>query len=372
MLNLDLALFNLFFAHKSMSSPNRPQLLFRFIQASAMFAAFLTSWPLAHSQSLALGAGSKDLAIRISGSSTVYPFMTEAIRAFRETGNNTKIDLRDTGTTAGFRQFCAGQLEIANASRPISSREIKACSRNQVSFIELPIALDALTIAVHPSNTWAKQINTKELARLWGRQAEGKIERWIDVNLDWPDRFLKLCGPGKDSGTYDYFNKAINGNTENSRQDYTSSEDDNVIVRCVAQDLNAIGYFGFSYYKANQANLRALGIVTSSGTVIPSVANVQNGRYRPLSRRLFIYINDNALNSRPDMQKFTTFTVGNGLQLASKAGVVPLPDSTYHLVESKLYKRVTGSSFAGEIPVDLTIGDALRRSFDALKLPQYR
>jgi len=225
---------------------------------------------------------------------------------------------------------------------------------------------------VHPSNTWAKQISTKELARLWGRQAQGKLDRWNEVNLDWPDRPIKLCGPGKDSGTYDYFNKAINGSPENSRQDYTSSEDDNVIVKCVAQNPNALGYFGFSYYRANQDKLRALGIVTSSGTVIPSLANVQAGRYRPLSRPLFIYVNDKALTSRSDLQKFTTFTIGNGQRLAGKAGDIPLPASTYQLVESKLYKRITGSSFSGELPVGLSIGDAMRRSFDANKLPQFR
>ena len=342
------------------------------IRLSIIFTAFLAACPLAHAESLALGLGSQVPTIRIGGSSTVFPFMTEAIRAFHEAGNQTNIDLRNTGTTAGFRQFCAGQIEIVNASRPISNKELKACSSNQVNFIELPIALDAITIAVHPSNNWAWQISTKELARIWGRQAEGKIERWIDVNRDWPVQALKLCGPGKESGTYDYFNKAINGNSENSRHDYTSSEHDNVIVSCVAQNPNALGYFGLSYYKANQDKLKALGIVTSSGTVIPSVANVQTGRYRPLSRRLFFYINDKSLNSNPVLQKFTTFTVGNGLQLANKAGFVPLPSSTYQLVESKLYKRVTGSSFSGKIPVYKSIGDALRMSFDAHKMPQYR
>jgi phosphate transport system substrate-binding protein len=342
------------------------------IQVAAVFATVLATSPLAPAGALALGSDSQPSAIRIGGSSTVFPIMMEAIRSFRASGNNTKIDLKETGTSDGFRRFCSGQLEIANASRPINSKELKACSSNRINFIELPIAFDALTIVVHPSNSWAKQISTKELARLWGRQAEAKIDRWNDVNLDWPDRPIKLCGPGKDSGTYDYFNKAINGSAENSRQDYTSSEDDNVIVRCVAQNPNALGYFGLSYYKANQDKLRALAIVTPSGTVMPSIASVQVGRYRPLSRPLFIYINDKALTGRPNLQKFTTFTVSNGLRLVGKTGDIPLPASTYQLVESKLYKRITGSAFAGDLPVGLSIGEALRRSFDANKLPQYR
>jgi phosphate transport system substrate-binding protein len=349
-----------------------PKLPFLPIKIASVFTAVLATAPLAHADSIAQRAGSNAASIRIGGSSTVSPIMMEAIRAFRVAGNSTKIDLKETGTSEGFRRFCNGQLEIANASRPINSKELKACSRNRINFIELPIAFDALTVVVHPANTWAKQISTKELARLWGQQAEAKIDRWNEVNLDWPDRPIKLCGPGKDSGTYDYFNKAINSNAENSRRDYTSSEDDNVLVRCVAENPNALGYFGISYYKANQDKLRALGIVTSSGTVMPSVASVQAGRYQPLSRPLFIYINDKALASRPELQKFITFTVRNGLQLVGKAGDIPLPASTYQLVESKLYKRITGSSFSGDLPVGLSIGEALRRSFDANKQPQFR
>jgi len=132
------------------------------------------------------------------------------------------------------------------------------------------------------------------------------------------------------------------------------------------------GYFGFSYYKPNPDKLKALGIITPSGTVFPSVANVQADRYRPLSRPLFIYVNDKALSSRPDLQKFTTFTISNGLRLAGKVGDVPLPASTYQLLESKLYKRITGSSFSGDLLVGLSIGEALRRSFDANNLPQFR
>jgi phosphate transport system substrate-binding protein len=298
--------------------------------------------------------------------------MNEAIKAFRAAGNRGEIVLKETGTTDGFRRFCTGQLEMANASRPINSKELKTCAANRISFIELPIAFDALSIVVHPSNTWARQISVNELARLWGRQAEGKIDRWREVNRNWPDRPIKLCGPGKDSGSYDYFNKAINGRTDNSRQDYSASEDDNVIARCVAQNPNALGYFGFSYYKANQNKLRALPVATSSGAVSPSVANVQAGRYKPLARPLFIYINDQALVARSDLQKFTTFFVRNGLRLVEEAGDIPLPASTYQLVESKLYKRVHGSAFSGDLPVGLSIGEALRRSFDAQKQPQFR
>jgi phosphate transport system substrate-binding protein len=320
----------------------------------------------------ATGPASSSASLRIGGSSTMFPILREAIQAFRAAGQRAAIDLRETGSSDGFRRFCAGQLEIANASRPINARELKACASQRVSFIELPIAFDALTVVVHPANTWARQISSGELARLWGRQAQGKVDRWVEVNRDWPDRPIKLCGPGKDSGTYDYFNKAINGSADNSRSDYSASEDDTVIVRCVAENPNALGYFGYSYFKNNAQRLRALAILTDAGAVSPSPLNVQTGRYRPLSRPLFLYINDQAMIRSPELQKFITFTIRNGLRIVAKAGDIPLPASTYRLVEAKLYKRVLGSAFAGDLPVGLSIGEALRRSFDLNKLPQFR
>lgn len=342
------------------------------VQIAAVFATALASAPMARAESVEQASEKQPSAIRLGGSSTVFPIMVEAIKAYRAAGNNSKIVIKESGTSEGFKRFCAGQLEIANASRPINSKELKACASNRINFIELPIAFDALSIVINPANTWAKQISTKELALLWGRQAEGKIAQWNDVNQDWPARPIKLCGPGKDSGTYDYFNKAINGNADNSRQDYTSSEDDNVIVKCVAKNPNALGYFGFSYYEANKNKLRTLAVAAFAAPVKPSVINVQEGRYQPLSRPLFIYINDKAYVSNPELRKLTALTLRNGLSLAKKAGSIPLPASTYLLVESKLYKRITGSAFSGDLPVGLTIGEALRKSFDAGKQPQYR
>jgi len=360
---------------RPMTSSRVSRSVFFGIQVAAAIATTMTTTPLAASLALALGGNGSTRppsSIRIGGSSTVFPFMKEAIRSFQASGNSTRVDLKETGTSDGFRRFCLGQLEIANASRPINAKELKACAGNRISFIELPIAFDAISIVVHPANTWARQITVKELARLWGRQAEGKVSTWNDVNRDWPRLPIKLCGPGRDSGTYDYFNKAINGDTDNSRRDYAFSEDDNVIVSCVSQDVKALGYFGFSYYRGSQNKLRALAVASSSGAVHPSVANVQSGRYQPLSRPLFVYINDKALAARPDLQRFTSYAVRNGLRIVAASGDIPLPASTYRLVESKLYKRTTGSAFSGDLPIGLSIGEALRRGFDANKLPQFR
>ncbi len=313
--------------------------------------------------------------LRIGGSSTVFPIMEAAIKGFRAAAPanaRASIQINETGTSAGFRQFCSNQLPIANASRPINSRELKLCSEKGVRFIELPIAFDALTVVVNPRNDWARLVTTRELARLWGRQAQGRITRWSQVNNDWPDKPLKLCAPGKDSGTFDYFNKAISGDAANARTDVVSSEDDNVLVRCVAGDPNAIGYFGYAYFNANRQRLRPLTVVGPKGPVAPSLATVQNETYVPLSRPLFIYVNDSTLRGDALVRRFITYTMQNGLKLSARAGYIPLPASTYRLVESKLYRHVLGSAFGGDLPVGEGVGDTLRRSLESIKKQEFR
>lgn len=320
-------------------------------------------------------ARSSAAPVRIGGSSTVHPLMAEAIREFRQASPgdaNAPLQLSEEGTGGGFRRFCQGQLLIANASRPINSTELKACRSKGIAFLELPIAFDAITVVVNRRNDWAKLITTRELARLWGRTAQGRIQRWNQVNIDWPDRPIRLCAPGKDSGTHDMFNKAINGDTDNARQDVTSSEDDLVLVKCVASDPNAIGYFGYSYFSRNRDKLRALPIVGARGVVAPSAESVQRQTYLPLSRPLFIYVNDSELSRHDLGRRFVSWTLRNGLRLSQEVGLIPLPSSTYRLVETKLYRHVLGTAFGGDLPVGQGVGDTLRRSLESIKKPQFR
>jgi len=328
--------------------------------------------PLAEAS--AQSAPAKGGSIRVSGSSTVFPITSAAISAFRATkpGANVRVELLETGTSAGFRDFCAGKVQMSNASRPISSEELKACAASGIKFLELPIAFDALTVAVNPRNTWVKGISTAELSRLWRRSAEGKILRWNQVNAAWPATPIRLCGPGKDSGTFDYFNKAINGSATDSRRDYTSSEDDSVIVNCIAKDPQALGYVGFGWYASNTNKLRALAVNGRKGLISPSAQNVQDELYSPLSRPLFIYINDRMVREQDDLRRFVTFYLQRGPQFVKQARFIPLEDSTYRLVETKFYRHVLGTSFGGDLPVGLTISQALARSFSQLRKPVAR
>ena len=320
-----------------------------------------------------LAQGTSPGPISLAGSSTVFPFSQAAIRLYSvNTPGAPRLAAKATGTTAGLREFCAGKLMIAAASRPINDRELKVCSSKGITFLELPIAFDAITVVVNRENRFARQISLAQLQTLWNRGAQGKVLRWSQVNPAWPDQPIKLCGPGHESGTYDTFNKAINGDPSNSRQDYTASEDDTVLVRCVAGSPFALGYFGFDYYQANRNSLRALAVDGLKGAVIPSLSTVQNSQYLPLSRPLFYYVNSQSLQSSPRLRSFISRSLERGQRISLLAGVIPLQESTYRLVINKLYRNVLGSAFAGTLPLGLTVGQVLERSFDEHKQPQFR
>ena len=316
---------------------------------------------------------SQGTTVVIDGSSTVYPFSKAAIRAFTAHGGRVmRWQAKPTGTTAGLRHLCAGSTSITAASRPINISELKSCKTRGVQFLELPVAFDAITVVVNPANSWAQKITTTELRRLWSREAQRRVVRWQQVNPAWPDKPISLCGPGRDSGTYDTFNKAINGQAENSRQDVSTSENDEDLVRCVKNNPLALGYFGFDYYQANRTGLRALAVESTRGPVVPSEDTVQNSHYQPLSRPLFFYVNASAMRSQPEIRNFISFSLERGGRIAREAAVVPLQDATYRLGLSKLYRQVLGSAFGGDMPIGLSVGQILQRSFDALKKPQFR
>lgn len=218
--------------------------------------------------------------IKIDGSSTVY-LMTQAIIKQYQTSTKNKVQfaVNISGTTGGFEKFCAGETDISNASRPILKAEMEVCKKNGVVYMEFPIAFDALTVAVNPQNDWAKDITVAELKKISEPEAQGKITRWNQVRASWPDRSMNLYGAGKKSGTFDYFTEATVGKTRASRNDYTASEDDQVLVNDIIQDPNALGYFGYSYYEKHHNQLKALAIDNGKGAVLPSRQTVEKVQY---------------------------------------------------------------------------------------------
>lgn len=288
-------------------------------------------------------------SIRIDGSSTVFPISEAVAEEFQKTNTGSRVTVAKSGTGGGFKKFCAGELALAGASRPITATEQQACTTGNVEFVELPVAYDGLVVVVNPKNSFVQDMTVAELAKLWAPEAQGKVTKWSQIRAGWPEKEIRLFGPGVDSGTYDYFTKAIVGKEHSSRGDYTSSEDDNVLVQGVAGDDFALGYFGYAYYASNKARLKLVAIDdgkddNGKGPIAPSAETVANATYQPLSRPIFLYASKTALG-RPEVAAFTTYYVDNAAKLAPEAGYMALSGQAYDLVKSRLTQRTLGSAF---------------------------
>lgn len=268
---------------------------------------------------------SQTQAIKIDGSSTVYPITEAVAEEFQKKNSNTRVTVGVSGTGGGFKKFCSSdasvRTDISNASRPIKEEEKKACQAAGVKFMEIPVAYDALTIVVNKSNP-INNITVAELKKMWEPAAKGVVTKWKQVNSGWPDAPLVLYGPGADSGTFDYFTEEIVGKAKASRTDYTPSEDDNVLVQGVANNRNALAYFGLTYYLENSGKLKALSV----NGVKASAETVRNGTYKPLGRPVFIYVNVNSVKSKPAVKTFVSFYLDNAPRLVQAVRSVPRTD----------------------------------------------
>jgi phosphate transport system substrate-binding protein len=330
------------------------------ISQSAATQAPATQPPATSGPSSSMSDLSGDVAI--DGSSTLFP-ITEAVA--EEFGNLTEGNVRITvgisGTGGGFEKFCKGETQISNASRPIKTSEIQACQQAGIEFIEIPVAIDGLTVMVNPNNEFVQCMTVEELHTVWAPEAEGQVTRWNQARPDWPDEPFQLYGPGVDSGTFDYFTETVNEEAGASRGDYTASEDDNVLVQGIAGDLNSLGYFGYAYYVENQDQLKAVAIDGGSGCVEPTEETINNGSYAPLSRPLFIYVRQDAAE-QPHVQEFVRFYLsGEGRELVRLVGYIPFPDQVYELALARFEQGMTGTLFGGDNPQEGAVADVLAR-----------
>ncbi|MGH8823404.1 MAG: PstS family phosphate ABC transporter substrate-binding protein [Jiangellaceae bacterium] len=262
-------------------------------------------------------------SVVVDGSSTVFPLTSAAAELFAEEQPDVQVSVGQSGTGGGFEKFCAGETDISDASRAIADDEIAICEENGVTNDEFSIANDGLTVVVNAENDWATCLTVEQLNMIWA--PDSTVSNWNQVDPSFPDEPLALAGPGTDSGTFDYFTDAINGEEGASRTDYQASEDDNVIVQAVQGSAGAMGYFGYSYYEENADTLNALEVDGGSGCIAPSAETVQDGSYAPLGRQLFIYPSAEALE-RPEVEGFVRFYIENIDAIVEAAGFIGLND----------------------------------------------
>ena len=273
---------------------------------------------------LAPGCG-KTKVVTADGSSTVF-LMTSALAGeYQKTSPKISVVVSQAGTGGGFKKFAAGEIDICDASRPITDAEAKACKQAGIEYVELQVAYDGLAVVVNPANDWCDSLTVEQLKTIWRKESEDSVMRWSDVNPEWPDEEFKLYGPGPDSGTFDYFTEVINGKARSSREDYDASENDNALVTGVAGDKGALCYFGYGYYAENKDKLKLLAIDSGDGPIKPSPESVRDGSYKPLARPLYIYVRKSALGD-PGVVDFVHYYLKHAGEVAPQVGYVALTD----------------------------------------------
>jgi phosphate transport system substrate-binding protein len=277
--------------------------------------------------------------ITIDGSSTVAPLSEAAAELFQQENSDVRVTVGTSGTGGGFEKFCAGETDISDASRSIEADETKACETKGIKYEEIQVANDGLSVVVNNQNTWANCLTTAQLKKIWDK--DSTVNNWNQVDPSFPNEPLKLFGAGTDSGTFDYFTAAINGEEGRSRSDYSATEDDNVTVTGVSGAKGGLGYFGLSYLQENQGKIKGIQVDGGGGCVAPSTETVQDGSYTPLSRPLFIYPSDKSLE-RPEVKAFAEFYVNNYQKIAEEALFVPLTEAQAAEAKQKVAQLATG------------------------------
>ena len=280
-------------------------------------------------------------AIRIDGSSTVYPITEAVSEEFSKVAPKVNVTVGISGTGGGFKRFCAGETAISDASRPITPSEVALAATNKIEFIEIPIAYDALAIVVNPKNDWMKSVSVAQLKQIY---SAGGPKTWKEIDPTWPDRALKIYSPGTDSGTFDYFKEAVVGKEGKVRSDISVSEDDNVLVLGVSGDKDAIGFFGLAYFEENKDKLRSVPVIGASGLPVAAQTSTVNDGTYPLARPLFIYVNSKSA-SKPEVVAFVEFYLNKADALIGEVGYVILPADILAKSNANWKARRLGTQF---------------------------
>ena len=285
--------------------------------------------------------------VMIDGSSTVFPVSQAVAEEFGKVQPKVKVVVGTSGTGGGFKKFVVGETDINDASRPIKESEIARCAENGIEYLELQVAIDGLSVMVHPENDWCDALTVAQLKAIW--EPGSQVKKWSEINPEWPDEPFKLYGPDTDSGTFDYFTEAVMGEGGASRSDYTPSTDDNFLVRGIAGDRYSLGYFGYAYYVENSKALKVLGIAPGediAAAVKPTDETIEGGQYTPLSRPLFVYVNKASLR-KPQVAAFMRYYLEQGQTLVGEVGYVKLNASVVEETRATLeaaIREVQGDS----------------------------
>jgi phosphate transport system substrate-binding protein len=265
--------------------------------------------------------------VSVDGSSTVYPITEAMAEQFGATASTpVNVTIATSGTGGGFKTFCAGERDISNASRPIKDSEQALCATNGIEYLELQVAIDGLSVVVNPSNAFVECLTVPELKSIW--EPGSTITTWSQVRASWPNESIRLYGAGTNSGTFDYFTEAIMGTVGSIRDDFSASEDDNVLVQGVEGDKNALGFFGYAYYAENPTRLKAVSVDGGAGCIAPNPETIKTGTFAPLSRPLFIYVS-RASWEREVVRNFVRFYLENGATIVPETGYIPLEAARY-------------------------------------------
>lgn len=278
--------------------------------------------------------------VLIDGSSTVYPISQAVAEEFQVSHPNVKVVVGTSGTGGGFKKFVAGETDINDASRPIKDKEATQCKDNGIEYLEMKVAIDGISVVVNPENDWCQALTVAQLKKLW--EPGSKVTRWSELDPAWPEEEIRLYGPDTDSGTFDYFTDVICGEEGASRTEYTPSSDDNILVRGVSGEKYALGYFGFAYYLENAKKLKAVPVSATDNVadaVAPTPESIEGGKYVPLSRPLFLYVNKAKL-ARPELAEFLTYYLAAGQDLVTEVGYVRLGKAAHAETDEALKQAI--------------------------------
>jgi len=285
--------------------------------------------------------------ISIDGGAVGFPLHQAVAEEFLHRYPDAQLSVASSGTGGGMSKFCAGEIDIAGASRPIKDEEIAKCRQQKIDFVELPVTLDGIAIIVNHQNNFAQCLSIEELNTIWSSKSVEKVTNWHQVNPNFPNQKLKLYAPASDTGTFDYFTQAVNRKAKASRTDFTPSHNQNILVQGVEGDANALAYVGISYYLQNQQKLNLVSVKDKAGVCQQPVPTekIANNIYLPLSRPLFIYVKKQSLDTKPRVREFVNFYLENSKKWVEQSGYVQLPDTAYPKLIQKVAADVTGSKF---------------------------